>query len=84
MRLACRPYSEADSAGDVEGHVSREDDSQEAQGRGSEGDAATNPTTAWGKEGRVVFVLRRSKVDPNEFRMDETWESEKLTGEMAP
>ena len=40
----------------------------------------TNPAMAGEEPGRVVFALHRSKDDPNEFWIYETWESEKLVG----
>lgn len=38
----------------------------------------TNPAIAGEEPGRVVFALHRSKDDPNEFWIYETWESEEL------
>lgn len=38
----------------------------------------TNPAIAGEEPGRVVFALHRSRDDPNEFWIYETWESEEL------
>ena len=40
----------------------------------------TNPAIAGEEPGRVVFALHRSKDDPDEFWIYETWESEELVG----
>jgi len=40
----------------------------------------TNPAIAGEEPGRVVFALHRSRDDPNEFWIYETWESEDLVG----
>ena len=40
----------------------------------------TNPAIAGEEPGRVVFALHRSKDDPNEFWIYETWESEEAVG----
>lgn len=40
----------------------------------------TNPAIAGEEPGRIVFALHRSKDDPNEFWIYETWENEELVG----
>jgi quinol monooxygenase YgiN len=40
----------------------------------------TNPAIAGEEPGGVVFALHRSKDDPNEFWIYETWENEELVG----
>jgi len=40
----------------------------------------TNPAIAGEEPGRVVFALHRSRDDPNELWIYETWESEEAVG----